>query len=808
MGSSAWFNKLKGYLEEYGLKSDEGLPALFYRRPEKGKAGMVVLSHVDDMELYATKEEFQELIEFLRKKKLKIKVEGPLNVHEGSMSFLKRGFSAVNDGDVEITMNSKYIEGLVDALELDQSYPKKLPCPADNGRAMQAKKGGMDPLSEEDHHTYRKGVGILLYLAPERPDLMYVLKKLSTKLASPVEADMELLRHAAKYLKGTPDVSLIHKKSYPGRSFIEERNERKEEEVERNVYEQESLLEIVTDSDWAADRESRQSVSCGAIMLNGNLIHFQSKRQKSIALSSREAETIAATSILSEGVFLKALLTRILGKEPNMAVLVALGEAKKFSEEEEIGDNEGSTLCMKILIVLIGCVSCYLIPVAAVLRIKLVRVEKERRKEGMAEEHSNVMEQRVEELAEMREGAMARRENLLQENAPEKKEESEAPEGEKEEEKGSEDEQKASSEKAESYSESYYSSSSEEEEGPKEAEKPKEGEGHKTEDYILLSEEGLWAVTRQSALLDEENRMILEGENALNMDFVRSERLKQIYDDFQTRMKQPTEQLPDSFGSQVEKWGAEAMDLLTDLRDSEEIIHGDRDEIEQRLDGARKKFEKKKEEIAESLKEADGLKKEMDEAEKEFQEATEEVKDFQISKDVVKGVVVMMRTAGEVMKALIDERPEFGRLFEKKRERVSLYDLIKKKREAESEAEPMGKEPMGKASEKKGVTMQPKTKAMPKRVPSPLREKERARAKEAKDRRKPKMGPKEAAQLLFLWGNDPQGNELRGHGPASAGPRRSRTDKRRPNRSRFEFVLQALLPDLEGGPQDQDVWLG
>ena len=162
VGSSAWFNKLKGYLEEYGLKSDEGLPALFYRRQEKGKAGMVVLSHVDDMELYATEKEFQGLIEFLRKKKLKIKVEGPLREQEGSMSFLKRGFSAVNDGDVEITMNSKYIEGLTEVLELENSYPKKLPCPADNGRAMQAKKGGMDPLSEADHHTYRKGVGILL----------------------------------------------------------------------------------------------------------------------------------------------------------------------------------------------------------------------------------------------------------------------------------------------------------------------------------------------------------------------------------------------------------------------------------------------------------------------------------------------------------------------------------------------------------------------------------------------------------------------------------------------------------------------
>eukprot|EP00439_Symbiodinium_sp_Y106_P057932 s3519_g8.t1 len=98
-------NKLKGYLEEFGLKSDEG----------------------------------------------------PMDENEGSMSFLKRSF-----------------------------------------RFFQAKKGGMDPLSAEDRHTFRKGVEVLLYLAPERPDIMYVLMKLSTKLASPVEADLELLRYTAK----------------------------------------------------------------------------------------------------------------------------------------------------------------------------------------------------------------------------------------------------------------------------------------------------------------------------------------------------------------------------------------------------------------------------------------------------------------------------------------------------------------------------------------------------------------------------------------------------------------------------------
>ena len=63
---------------------------------------------------------------------------------------------------------------------------------------------------------------------------MYVLKKLSTKLAAPVEADMEMLRYVGKYLKGTPDLALIHKRN-PGKSFSEMRNRgTDDEDVERD----------------------------------------------------------------------------------------------------------------------------------------------------------------------------------------------------------------------------------------------------------------------------------------------------------------------------------------------------------------------------------------------------------------------------------------------------------------------------------------------------------------------------------------------------------------------------------------------
>ena len=110
-----------------------------------------------------------------------------------------------------------------------------------------------------------------------------------------------------------------------------------DEDVERDNYKVPALIEVISDSDWAADRESRQSVSCGVIMVNGNLVHFQSKRQKSVALSSCKAETIAATSILSEGAFLKGLLERILGVEPRVVLFSDSSSSRQLIARKGLG---------------------------------------------------------------------------------------------------------------------------------------------------------------------------------------------------------------------------------------------------------------------------------------------------------------------------------------------------------------------------------------------------------------------------------------------------------------------------------------
>ena len=178
-------------MEKYGLKSDDGVPAL----PKDGEPEIIILSHVDNLEVFATKHGFEDLVSKLKAEGLKVKAEGPLEKNHGSIGFLKRTFTATYEG-VEISMNAKDAESLEKVL---------LETPADGGRAIDHKKGADTPLTPDDHHLYRKGVGNFA-VCVEWPDLMFALKKLSMKLANPAKGDLELLRFIGKYLKGCPDI--------------------------------------------------------------------------------------------------------------------------------------------------------------------------------------------------------------------------------------------------------------------------------------------------------------------------------------------------------------------------------------------------------------------------------------------------------------------------------------------------------------------------------------------------------------------------------------------------------------------------
>ena len=72
-------------------------------------------------------------------------------------------------------------------------------------------------------------------------------------------------------------------------------------------------IELYSDSDWASCKITRRSTSSGLVFVNGCCVHSHSRAQASISLSSMEAEILAATSLLVEGIMLKQLLQFLLG---------------------------------------------------------------------------------------------------------------------------------------------------------------------------------------------------------------------------------------------------------------------------------------------------------------------------------------------------------------------------------------------------------------------------------------------------------------------------------------------------------------
>jgi len=70
-------------------------------------------------------------------------------------------------------------------------------------------------------------------------------------------------------------------------------------------------LEGYSDSDFAGDRETRRSTSGYIVLFGGNAVITKSQRQKSVSLSTCEAELHALTSCAKEIVYLRKLLEEI-----------------------------------------------------------------------------------------------------------------------------------------------------------------------------------------------------------------------------------------------------------------------------------------------------------------------------------------------------------------------------------------------------------------------------------------------------------------------------------------------------------------
>ena len=75
-----------------------------------------------------------------------------------------------------------------------------------------------------------------------------------------------------------------------------------------------------SDADWGGDIETRRSTSGYVFVLNEGCISWRSKKQRTVALSSTEAEYMALSEAIQETVWLKAFMSE-LGEEVSNGAL-------------------------------------------------------------------------------------------------------------------------------------------------------------------------------------------------------------------------------------------------------------------------------------------------------------------------------------------------------------------------------------------------------------------------------------------------------------------------------------------------------
>ncbi|XP_050916724.1 secreted RxLR effector protein 161-like [Lathyrus oleraceus] len=121
-----------------------------------------------------------------------------------------------------------------------------------------------------DITKYQGMVGSLLYLTASRPDIMFSVCLCARFQANPKESHITVVKRIMKYLKGTTNVGIWYPKG--------------------------SICKLVgySDADYAGSKTDQKSTSGTCHILGNALVSWACKKQACIALSTSEAEYIAA----------------------------------------------------------------------------------------------------------------------------------------------------------------------------------------------------------------------------------------------------------------------------------------------------------------------------------------------------------------------------------------------------------------------------------------------------------------------------------------------------------------------------------
>ena len=173
--------------------------------------------------------------------------------------------------------------------------------------------------AEVDITEYQRCIGSLMYLMIcTRPDIAYSVGVLSRHVSCPGKAHMQAVKRVFRYLQGTSQYRLEYQS---------------DDKVDIG-------LQVFVDSDWAGDRVDRKSILGFVVMFEGGAVSWGSKKQTSVALSTVEAEFIAASTAVKEILWHRGLLQSLdMGASKGTPLLIDNQGALDLIKSSQINDR-------------------------------------------------------------------------------------------------------------------------------------------------------------------------------------------------------------------------------------------------------------------------------------------------------------------------------------------------------------------------------------------------------------------------------------------------------------------------------------
>ena len=172
-------------------------------------------------------------------------------------------------------------------------------------------------IQRQNGFSYRMATGELIYaLVMARPEISFATTKLTQYGSNPALLHYQAVKTAFAYLNNALDDGLIYWRQHPRMDLPDHPLPIPRSTTHDHLpYPQHPRNAPLTyaDSDWGLDSTHRRSVSGFIIMLAGAAVVYKTHYQRAIALSSTEAEFVAASDAGKMTLYVRSLLHDLLG---------------------------------------------------------------------------------------------------------------------------------------------------------------------------------------------------------------------------------------------------------------------------------------------------------------------------------------------------------------------------------------------------------------------------------------------------------------------------------------------------------------